>query len=336
MHNVVFNNIKFLFNVLKRRPLFKNYYSSFIKYILIKYKISSDKVLFIKCSENEVDRMYIDPIDFSLILHLYVDGVITNVDCSNKLVVAFNGSLIPIEEVAFGGYAVGEALKRGWTYDLYNSYWVRNGVKFRHMHGLIIEVFDGEYDFVDVNNRVVVDVGAFIGDSAVYFALRGAKRIYAIEPHPVAFKWMLENVRLNGLEDRVVPINVALGSKVGSLKIPNISVGETGYVYYGVGSSGEIEVPMMTLSRLVEEYNIETDILKLDCEGCEFDIIFNDFASVKRFNEIILEYHTYQSSHNVEELLGILGEVFKCNVLKEKVVPCHKNGNLGLIYCRKI
>lgn len=41
-----------------------------------------------------------------------------------------------------------------------------------------------KYGFINVKDRVVVDVGAFIGDTAIYFALRDAKRIYMIEPHP--------------------------------------------------------------------------------------------------------------------------------------------------------
>jgi len=35
---------------------------------------------------------------------------------------------------------------------------------------------------VDVKDKVVVDVGAYIGDSALFFASRGAKIVYAYEP----------------------------------------------------------------------------------------------------------------------------------------------------------
>jgi predicted rRNA methylase YqxC with S4 and FtsJ domains len=42
----------------------------------------------------------------------------------------------------------------------------------------IIEVFDfGEYRYLDVKNKVVVDVGATYGDSTMYFLLRGAKKL---------------------------------------------------------------------------------------------------------------------------------------------------------------
>jgi len=56
-------------------------------------------------------------------------------------------------------------------------------VRFRHTYRSILEVFDyGEYEPLSVEGRVVVDVGAFVGDSAIYFALKGARRVIAIEP----------------------------------------------------------------------------------------------------------------------------------------------------------
>jgi methyltransferase, FkbM family len=67
------------------------------------------------------------------------------------------------------------------------------------------------YSVVDVRNRDVVDVGAFVGDTAVYFIKRGAHKVLAIEPHPRAFNELIRNIRINGLQGRVVPINAALG-----------------------------------------------------------------------------------------------------------------------------
>jgi len=52
-------------------------------------------------------------------------------------------------------------------------------------HGIyeLAEVFyDNCYAGFDVSNGTVVDVGAFIGDSSVYFAYKGAKSSIAYEP----------------------------------------------------------------------------------------------------------------------------------------------------------
>jgi len=39
-----------------------------------------------------------------------------------------------------------------------------------------------DYDWLDVKGKRVLDVGASIGDTAVYFALRGAREVVAFEP----------------------------------------------------------------------------------------------------------------------------------------------------------
>ena len=87
-------------------------------------------------------------------------------------------------------------------------FWLKDGIKFRHMYWLIIEIFHyGVYGSLGVEGRVVVDVGAFVGDSAIYFALKGARKVIVIEPHPGAYAEMLENIKLNNLEGVIIPVN---------------------------------------------------------------------------------------------------------------------------------
>jgi tRNA G37 N-methylase Trm5 len=141
------------------------------------------------------------------------------------------------------------------------------------MYWSILGIFDyGEYELLGVRDRVVVDVGAFVGDSSIYFALKGARKVIAIEPHPEAYVEMLENIKLNNLENIIVPINAYL-------------ICEQNKAHFG-------EAPMVTLNDVVSKYSIDGNaVLKMDCEGCEYDIILYDYAHVKLFDEIILEYH---------------------------------------------
>jgi len=78
------------------------------------------------------------------------------------------------------------------------------------MHAEIIETFEDEaYGYVDVKNKSIVDIGAFVGDTAIYFAIKGAKKVIAIEPHPGAYEELVENknIRINDLEGKIVPLN---------------------------------------------------------------------------------------------------------------------------------
>jgi|GEM_PF-1479610 len=121
------------------------------------------------------------------------------------------------------------------------------------------EIFrDGAYD-VDVKGRTVVDVGAGIGDSPIYFVLNGAKKVYAFDVNV----WYLEkNIRENNVKDVVEPIRCECGL------------------------SNNLDI--ITL-----KYNIPYEsVLKVDCEGCEYDF----FGAVpprliSRYHTIIIEYH---------------------------------------------
>ena len=64
------------------------------------------------------------------------------------------------------------------------------------INGSICGEFGDEiYDFCDVNGRYVVDVGANIGASAIYFATKGAKKVLAFEPFPYSCRAMNETLR---------------------------------------------------------------------------------------------------------------------------------------------
>ena len=58
-----------------------------------------------------------------------------------------------------------------------------------------IEVFIDQVYHADVDGKVVVDVGAGVGDAALYFAQHGARTVWAFEPHPESFALATEGVR---------------------------------------------------------------------------------------------------------------------------------------------
>ena len=88
-----------------------------------------------------------------------------------------------------------QGLKGGvFTWDQIN--WEKGNIKFKPIYYEIIETFENEaYGYVDVKNKSVVDVGAFVGDTAIYLAIKGAKKVIVIEPHPGAYEELVENIR---------------------------------------------------------------------------------------------------------------------------------------------
>ncbi len=92
-----------------------------------------------------------------------------------------------------------------------NNHIIMHGVKDIGS-GFLYEVFIQEdYKFLRINDMIVIDVGANIGDSAIYFALNGAKKIIALEPHTYPFSFALRNVKENNLEGKIELLNVGYG-----------------------------------------------------------------------------------------------------------------------------
>jgi FkbM family methyltransferase len=215
----------------------------------------------------------------------------------------------------------------GWGYDMVNGFWFKGNAKFRHMYWLIIEIFHyGVYESLGVEGRVVVDVGAFVGDSAIYFALKGAKRVLAIEPHPGAFAEMLDNIKLNNMESVIIPINAGLASRPGKICIENVNTSNTFDIYHRPGDCPNT-VPAVTLSDLISRFSIDLNdaVLKMDCQGCEFDIILNDYKHIRLFRELIFEYHL-DVVDTLNDLLKILNKDYKCKITR--------SGNIfGIIHC---
>jgi FkbM family methyltransferase len=135
----------------------------------------------------------------------------------------------------------------------------------------IVETFiEGEYEVPEalsgLRGREVVDVGANIGDSALYFILHGARKVIALEPLPNVAKCAEENLELNGITDEVKVINAALGSEPVSVPCDYDPWSSNGFST--LSTSGPCKVPGVTLGDLLDMIE-DPYLLKMDCEGCE-------------------------------------------------------------------
>lgn len=225
-----------------------------------------------------------------------------------------------------------EALKHGWKYN--DGIIEKEGVFFKYVSGSVFEVFDGRaYDNVDVYDKDVVDIGANVGDSSIYFALKGARKVVGVEPLPNVYAQAIENVKLNYLESKIFLINAALGSKSGKIKVPCNTSTYHSNCFSTLKSNGECEVPIVTLSEVMKQID-EPYLLKMDCEGCEFDVILNDYEHVRMFDKLIIEHHAKITGIEYTKLVDKLSSDFRCELTP--LVPRASKEDLGLLWCDKI
>jgi FkbM family methyltransferase len=153
--------------------------------------------------------------------------------------------------------------------------------------------FSGYYDSFDIRNGVVLDVGAFIGDTAVYFAARGAKKVIAYEPAPSLFKFALENIKLNKLDPVVELRKEAVDNVDGQTTLyfdtrhPSKSS-----TYFATTGTATFNVKTVAFSSLMKEVG-HVDLLKMNCEGAEHRILMQAYSQglMKEISYIIVEIH---------------------------------------------
>ena len=158
--------------------------------------------------------------------------------------------------------------------------------------GMIKEQFiEEQYGWLDVKEKEVIDIGANVGDSAIYFALSGAKHVYTFEPYPYSYGIAMQNIKLNKLQDKITLLNEGCSSKDGKIKInaEYKNLGGTDLKNFKNGTN----INITTLREILKRFKIaEEAVLKIDCEGCEYGILLETKNSdLRRFKQIQIEYH---------------------------------------------
>ena len=179
--------------------------------------------------------------------------------------------------------------------------------RYGFMHS-VIEIFQDEtYKFIASRpNPIIVDVGANIGLSVLYFKKHYPEaRIMAFEPDPSIFELLLWNIKKNDLKD-IYPQRVAAWDKDTFLTFyaEGALAGSTEVNFDGKAQT--MEVAAKRLKSLLPKEPI--DFLKIDIEGAE-TIVLRDIADeLERVEHLFFEYHSAKGKpQTLSKLLSIVG-----------------------------
>lgn len=145
--------------------------------------------------------------------------------------------------------------------------------------------------------RNVLDIGANVG----FFSLFASHKfpnvhVFAIEPMPGNFDWLTKHQSLNPQLNWTC-FQKAVGGTEGTAQLSYQSTnGLTTNASFDLNQeldSQSVTVDVTTLSRLIDDMDVDSvDLLKMDCEGAEFDILYETPASyLNRINNITMEVH---------------------------------------------
>lgn len=181
-------------------------------------------------------------------------------------------------------------------------------------HYLKREIWTGHcyYTEIEVENRapVIIDAGAHIGVSTLYFAkLFPTAQIIAIEPNPITREILEKNVWNNRLEDRVTILPNALANQTGSASLyhlPNqqwqLNANLSPQAWNGDSLTQSTEVNTITLSSLITQ---PIDLVKLDIEGAELELLKQARDTLSLIQQLWVEFHP-TGKNSLIELVHLL------------------------------
>lgn len=154
----------------------------------------------------------------------------------------------------------------------------------------LIEHGEWERPVRDVIRRMLplggtyLDVGANIGVHCLLAAqmVGHSGHVIAVEPHPVTGEILRENIEINGLNEVVMIVNAAAtetaGQKVSFEYFPQHPA-MSGFriskerIALFKATPETIEVPTTTVDALLEPFNYQVDLIKIDVEGFELNVL---------------------------------------------------------------
>jgi FkbM family methyltransferase len=184
--------------------------------------------------------------------------------------------------------------------------------EYHHLKREIFTEHTYDIEFTRSDPRIL-DLGSHIGLSCLYWlTLAPQAQITAVEPHPVLFTLLEQNIWDNNLENQITAIQKAVVG--GPEKIVQLHSDTTRDHWWSTSSltpgawSGEqdtapTEVETVMLSQLLTD---KVDLVKMDIEGAELEVLEQAEKQLHLVDQILVEVHSIQ----LAQLSGVL-EVLK-------------------------
>lgn len=127
---------------------------------------------------------------------------------------------------------------------------------------------------------VFYDVGANVGAYSLIAAqlMKGSGTVYSFEPGFANFKTLSENILLNRLSERIIPIQTAVSDTPGFINM-SFSTIESGAAKHTLSfdktlSDIQIKVPTLRLDDYVQHHHLPfPSVMKIDVDGGEWGVV---------------------------------------------------------------
>lgn len=140
-----------------------------------------------------------------------------------------------------------------------------------------------------------IDLGAFVGESALILNQYNYKKIFSVDMSKVSIGNYKSNMAKNNIsEDKFEVLNYAISDTNGDT-IKFADSGSSGLSTNWESNTKDriIEVPTITLDSLIGDYKINPSFIKMDIEGVALDCLKSGITSLKKYRPVmsIAIYH---------------------------------------------
>lgn len=185
------------------------------------------------------------------------------------------------------------------------------------------EMKNSEYNFEDIvfsPGDCVIDIGANVGIVSIYLAKKYPfLKIYAYEPVKRNYDNFVKNIKLNQIPDGIIFAENKAVTKDGRKIKMNFDIRNSGGSFAeeidnheNINTGITDTVDSISLDNILQKYSIrDLKLLKIDCEGFEYEILYNTKPdNLKKIRAIRGEFHNSSKNKNAENLLNFAKNTF--------------------------
>lgn len=203
---------------------------------------------------------------------------------------------------------------------------------------ILYEVFiKGIYNYNTSDKFIVIDIGMNVAITSLYYSsFKNAIKVYSFEPFVPTYNQAITNIKLNDSGKKIIAENFGIGGKdhTSTVLFDPVYKGSMGInsIPTYIPKSDKVNQEEITikaaspiLKAIIAENSAYKKLLKIDCEGSEYDII-NDLSDnnlLAEFDSIIIEWHIKGPDKLIKTLIANNFNVFSFDPL---------NVNIGMLY----
>ena len=169
-------------------------------------------------------------------------------------------------------------------------------------------------------NGNIIDLGAWIGDNSIPWAMNVSHTIYAIDPSPNNIKYIQDTAKVNNISN-IKTIQKAIGDK-NEIISTNHNINHCSFSK----KKGRTSVEAVTLDYLYSQKQIDNiAYIHLDVEGFEFNVIKGSKKIIELYKPIIT-FEQHLNSDNYKELsLYLYNNGYNIYLINEILPGCYSD-----------